>query len=75
MPSNFTNIRKCLGYIKDELSDIYPSEEIQNIAYLLLEEILSISRTELLANLHGDFDESLSHKIIKGVSNALKELN
>jgi len=73
MLSNFTNIRKCLGYIKDELFDIYPSEEIQNIAYLLLEETLSISRTELLANFHGDFDESLSHKIMKGVSELKNE--
>lgn len=72
MPLQFANIRECLGYIKDELSGIYPAEEVQSIAYLMLEEILSISRTELLSNLQRALDASHTDKI-KDIVSELKE--
>jgi release factor glutamine methyltransferase len=72
MPLEFANIRECLGYIKDELSGNHPTEEVQSIAYIMLEEILSISRTELLSNLQRALDASHTDKI-KDIVSELKE--
>ncbi len=67
------NIKECLDYSTDQLSGKYPVKEIHSMAYLMLEELLSMSRSELLSNLQRSLDASLTDNIKDIVSNLKKE--
>ncbi len=67
------NIKECIDYSTDQLLDKYPVKEIHSMVYLMLEELLSISRSELLTNFHRTLDTSLTSKIKDIVSDLKKE--
>ncbi len=67
------NIRECIDYSTVQLSGKFPVKEIHSMVYLIMEELLSISRSELLANLHQSLDASLTDKIKDIVSDLKKE--
>ncbi len=73
MSKVISNVKECLGYSTDQLSGKYPVEEIHSMVYLMLEELLSISRSELLINWHQSLDASLTGKIKDIVSDLKKE--
>lgn len=45
--SQLNNIQSTINYIKKELESIYSSREGESIAYILLEEVLNYSRTQI----------------------------
>ena len=73
MSVNVKNIRECLRYIISQITGIYPAKEAQSIAYLLLEETLSVSKTGLLKNLDLPLTSSQVDKITDIVSELKKE--
>ncbi|PXY00911.1 peptide chain release factor N(5)-glutamine methyltransferase [Marinifilum breve] len=48
--SQLNNIQSTINYIKKELESIYSSRESESIAYILLEELLNYSRTQIQLN-------------------------
>ncbi len=48
--SHLNNIQSTINYIKNELESIYSSREGESIAYILLEELLNYSRTQIQLN-------------------------
>lgn len=73
MSVNFQNIRECLRYISGQITGIYPEEEAKSIAYLILEETLSVSKTELLKKMGLTLTLSQTDKINDIVSELKKE--
>ena len=63
MSVNFQNIRECLQYISGQITGTYPEEEAKSIAYLILEETFSVSKTELLKKLDLTLTSSQTDKI------------
>jgi release factor glutamine methyltransferase len=73
MSKGINNIKECTEYFTDQLSGIYPIKEIRSMVYLMLEDLLSISRSELLTNLQRSLDASITCKINDIVSDLKKE--
>jgi release factor glutamine methyltransferase len=73
MSDTIRNISEALTFIRNQIDGIYPPREARSIAYLLIEETLSISKTELLANNDRGISKILADKIKYIVSELKRE--
>lgn len=69
MTSNFS-IKKIISFIKSELKDLYPDNEIDSFIYLIFEELFNFSRTKLLISQ----DIIISEDSYQNILNIIREL-
>ncbi|WP_321300138.1 peptide chain release factor N(5)-glutamine methyltransferase [Marinifilum fragile] len=70
--SQLNNIQSTINYIKKELESIYSSRESESIAYILLEELLNYSRTQIQLNKNEPIHDEQFFQIKKYIAD-LKE--
>lgn len=70
MTSNIS-IKKIISFIKSELKDLYPDNEIDSFVYLIFEELFNYSRTKLLISQDIELSED-SYQNILNIINELK---
>ncbi|HRW63649.1 MAG TPA: peptide chain release factor N(5)-glutamine methyltransferase, partial [Bacteroidales bacterium] len=69
MTSNIT-IKKAIFHIKSELKNIYPENEIISLAYIILEELLNISKTKIISNI----GQNISTETYQNVNHIISQL-
>ena len=64
------SIKKIISFIKSELKDIYPIEEINSFVYIIFDEVLKYSRTKVLVS----SEHEVNNESIKQIYSITKEL-
>lgn len=65
------SIKKVISEIKSELSELYPSKEIDSFAFLIFEQVMGMSRTQLLLSDDKEINDATFVKIVN-IINELK---
>ena len=65
------SIKKVISFIKTELKDLYPMNEIDSFVYLIFEHLFNYSRTKLLISQELEIQEDY-YKQILNILNELK---
>lgn len=69
MTSNIT-IKKAIFYIKSELKNFYPENEIISLAYIILEELLNTSKAKIISNM----DQIVSMETNQNINHIISQL-
>jgi len=64
------SIKKIISFIKSELKDIYPIEEVNSFIYMIFDEVLKYSRTKVLVS----SEQKIDAKYINQIYTITKEL-
>jgi len=69
-----SSIKNIQNLFKEELKDVYPQREIENITYLLLEHLLNYSKIEIQLNKNEKIEQNILEKVEKALKDLKKEV-
>jgi len=69
MTTNIT-IKKAIFHIKTELKNLYPENEVISFAYIILEELLNLSKTMIISNMN----KEISDDTLKNTDHIISQL-